>query len=541
MADNSNGSGKLISRRSLLGGAVAGVGAGALGSVSSATNAFAAPAYVTGKVQEMVADVVVAGSGMGGMSAAVRAAHQGARVILLEKAPQVGGTASHSEGGVANSEYDDMRLNSPEGDPVVQRNVYDNVEKWYSFMEEIGAPLTRAIEGMRLGGQQQGGQRQGRTIAPIIWVRFMAGELERLGGTILTDTPITRLHANGNREIVGAEAEGPNGHIRIRTKAVILATGGWMHNREMVTAHITRHQVWQRNVSHDDRTTPLFTGDGFHLASELGAAPSRAGWDSFYGYLLPAHPGHPREPMANGSLYNAHYGVALNLYGYRFADESGGKWGTRGRDRFTRRGAQMIANEAAREVEASAISIWDERINREYACADCALGGADRYLEYQAAGSPVARADTIEELARQIEGWNRGTPAERIVQQVREYNQAAANGKAWALPVPKTGAEFGHVEPLQGGLYAVLGTAGMTATFGGLRVNSNGEVRDRNDRPIRGLFAAGIDIGGFSEYAYLGNLTLGASHGYLSGTNAAKQPEPSGGWTATFTTSSALR
>jgi succinate dehydrogenase/fumarate reductase flavoprotein subunit len=530
-----------ISRRAWLGGVAAGIGAGALSGTVNPASAWGAPAIRIRKVQEYTADVVVAGAGMGGLSAAVRAAHSGAKVILLEKAPQVGGTVAHSEGGVANSEYDHMRLNSPDGDPVVQRNVYDNVERWYGFMEEIGAPITRAVEGMRLGGQQQGATaRQGRTIAPVVWVRFMAREFQRLGGTILTETPITRLRANGLREIVGVEAEGPQGPVHIRAKAVVLATGGWMHNDKMVNENITRHKIWQRNVSHN-RAVPLFTGDGFHAAQELGAAPSRGGWDAFYGYLLPAHPGQPQEPMANYSLYHANYSVLLNLYGFRFTDESGGKWGSRPRERFTARGAWVTANETAREAEASAVAIWDEVVNREYACADCVLGGADRYASYSAVGAPVARADTLEELASQIEAWGRGTPAERVIHQVREYNAAAAADKAWALPVPKTGADFGHVRPLnQGPFYAILGTPGITSTYGGLRVNSNGEVLDRYDRPIRGLFAAGVDIGGFSTYGYLGNLTLGASHGYLSGMNAARQPDPSGGWAPGFMPNSAM-
>ncbi len=529
-------SGPVLSRRRLLGGAAAGVAAGAVGGLTNVTKAWGAPAVPKRAVQEMTADVVVAGAGMGGLTAAVRAQHAGARVILLEKGEQPGGTCAHSEGGIANSDYEDMRRNSPDGDPVVQRAVYDNIEPFYAFMEEIQAPMTRPVAGMALGGQQEG-QRQGRTIPPVVWVRFMVGELEDGGGTLLTETPITGIESNDRREIVGVLAEGPDGPIRIRTKAVILATGGWAHNAEMVNKHITREQVWQRNVS-NGRDTPLFTGDGFHLASQLGAAPSKGGWDAFYGYSLPARPGRPVEPMANVSMYHGQYAVALNLYGRRYADESGGKWGSRGPE-FTRRSAQIQNQEGARQVEATTIHVWDEAINRDYACADCALGGVDRFRAYQSAGAPVATADNLEELANQIEGWGRGTPAERVTEELRQYNQAAENGRAWALPVPKTGADSGHVLPITTGpFYAVLGTAGITAPYGGLRADTQGRVLDRFDRPISGLYAAGVDIGGFSTYAYLGNLTIGAAFGYASGTHSAQQPDPSGGWASTSTANS---
>jgi len=355
----------------------------------------------------------------------------------------------------------------------------------------------------------------------------MASELEARGGTILTETPITRLLTNDLRQIVGCVGEGPNGPVRIRAKAVILATGGWAHNEQMVNQNITRHKIWQRNVS-NSAAVPLFTGDGFHLASQLGAAPSKGGWDSFYGYSLPARPGRPVEPMANVSVYHAHFGVGLNLYGRRYADESGGKWGTRD---FNRRSAMILNIEGARQPEASTIHIWDEKINRERACAECALGGSDRFLAYKAIGAPVATANSLDELARQIEGWGRGAPADVVMQELTQYNEAAAADRTWRLPVPKTGASLGHAVPLtQGPFYAVMGTTGITATFGGLRADSKGQVLDRADRPISGLYAAGIDIGAFSTYAYLGNLTIGAGYGFASGTNAARQPAPSGGW-----------
>ncbi len=531
MARKSNDSekGPFLSRRQLLGGAAAGVAAGAVGGFANAAQALS-PGVPKRVAQELTADVVVAGAGMGGLTAAVRAQHSGAqRVILLEKAAQPGGTCAHSAGGVANREWDDMRNNNPDGDPVVQRTVYDNIERFFSFMEEINAPITQPVDRMPEEFQAATGERQGRTIAPVVWVRFMAGEFEGNGGTLLTETPLVKLLTNAQNEVIGVLARGPDGPVHIRTKAVILATGGWMHNHQLVNQNITRHHIIQRNVSHW-RETPLFTGDGFFAASEVGAAPSKGGWDGFYGHLLPARPGRVMEPMVNVSMYHGQYGVALNMYGRRFTDESAGKWAGRGPE-FTRRNEQILNQEVARQPEGSSIYIWDEPINQERACAECALGGVDKWLAYQNAGAPVAHAETVQELADQIEGWGRGISSETVHQQVTEYNEAAAADKAWALPIPKTGAEQGHANPLTTGpFYAILGTAGITATYGGLRADSQGRVLDRLDRPIPGLFAAGIDIGNFSNYAYLGNLILGGSYGFVSGSYAARQPEPAGGW-----------
>lgn len=138
-------------------------------------------------------------------------------------------------------------------------------------------------------------------------------------------------------------------------------------------------------------------------------------------------------------------------------------------------------------------------------------------------------ASTLPELAKQMERWAIGMSAQTVLDSITEYNQAARNGRAWALPVPKTSAS--HAIPIERPpFYAVLGQAGITATHGGLRVNTQGQVLHRSGRPIPGLFAAGIDIGNFNNYSYLGNLNLGGAYGYVSGANAARQHPPQYGW-----------
>jgi hypothetical protein len=192
-------------------------------------------------------------------------------------------------------------------------------------------------------------------------------------------------------------------------------------------------------------------------------------------------------------------------------------------------GEQLICQEAARQSEATAAYIWDEPVNVQRACADCGLGSFDKFPAFRDIGAPVATANTLPELAEQMERWGRGIPAATVLREITEYNLAAKNGKAWALPIPKANATQA-VPVEQPPFYAVLGQPGITATHGGLRVNSRGQVLSRAGRPIRGLYAAGIDIGNFNNYAYFGNLCIGATFGYISGPNAAKQPEPEGGW-----------
>jgi succinate dehydrogenase/fumarate reductase flavoprotein subunit len=470
--------------------------------------------------REMRTDVVAVGSGMGGLTAALRAQKAGARVIVLEKASEPGGTTFHSGGGIHHPTYEEMRANASDGDPDVQRTVAENIGKWDEFMDEMDAPYGAP----RQTGQLNPGQRN---LPPVLWIKFMISAIESGGGKVLVETPMVQLLTNRRNEIIGVLADSPRGLIRILAKAVVLATGGWMTNAMLVEQHITRYfgSLRQRNVSSSGK--PPFLGDGLFAALQVGAQPSTGGFNSFYGHLLPARPGKIPEQLTNAlSATFAPFGVAVNRFGRRFTDEAQGKLTGR---QMTLHGEELCVQEVARQPDAMAAYVCDDIVYKQYACDSCAAGAIGTYMRFKASGAPTAMANTLPELARQMEDWGVGMSAEAIHHDITEYNQAAKNGKAWALPVPKTSTKHALVLE-QPPFYAVLGQAGITATQGGIRVNTLGQVLHRSGKPIPGLFAAGVDIGNFSNCAYLGNLNLGAAYGYVSGGNAAQQPAPRGGW-----------
>ena len=140
-----------------------------------------------------------------------------------------------------------------------------------------------------------------------------------------------------------------------------------------------------------------------------------------------------------------------------------------------------------------------------------------------------ARADTIEELAQKLDGVD----AKEFVRHIADYNKAVRTDVAFnpnikdgrhteGLAVNKSNwANTIDEPPFEG--YGV--TCGLTFTFGGLRITTDGAVLNLDMQPIPGLYAAGELVGGLFYFNYPGGsgLTSGAVFGRIAGTSAARR------------------
>ena len=223
---------------------------------------------------------MVAGAGMGGLVAAARARELGADVVVHEKGDRPGGSMLLSSGVVWRyRDFDRFRAECPGGDPALQRAVWEGLDDALAWLESLGAPVVARDTGNPL----------------TTGVRF-----DPRG---LTETLAARA---GEVRLASAVREIPAG------ATVILATGGFQGDRELVRRHVTPEAD-----SLVLRANPWSRGDGLRLAQERGALLS-AGLDEFYGRNLAAAPRiEPADFVPLAQVW-ARHGVVENAAGERY-------------------------------------------------------------------------------------------------------------------------------------------------------------------------------------------------------------------------------
>ena len=225
-------------------------------------------------------DLIVAGAGMAGLVAAAHARRRGAGVRLLEKLPRAGGSMRLSSGVVwRHRRFEDFRAECPDGDPELQRLVFDRLDADLDWLEALGAPVTeRDTDNPRTTGRR-------------FDVEGLVATLTRAAGTPHFLSALRELPADGT--------------------PVVLATGGFGASRAMLARYVTPE------ADHVlIRAAPGGTGDGLRLGVEAGATLG-PGMDQVYARLMPAAPVGPKDFVAAAQLY-ARAAEVINAAGERF-------------------------------------------------------------------------------------------------------------------------------------------------------------------------------------------------------------------------------
>jgi succinate dehydrogenase/fumarate reductase flavoprotein subunit len=436
-------------------------------------------------------DVVVAGGGLAGLVAALQAAELGARVTLLEKGDRLGGSFLYSSGYIWS--YKDLRTfrkEAPGGDVALQRLILERLETDLGWLEGLGAPaLTRATDNPLSFGAQFGAERVVATLSE----RIVAS-----GGRLLVGTALNGLVQDPEGRIEGVRAVSGEEQRAQRADAVVLASGGFGGNPELVRSYIIGGSGRMRL-----RANPWSTGDGFLAALEAGALAS-AGLDEFYGRNLPAPPARfsPEVFVEVSQLYGR-YAVAINQNGERYTDEAA-DWSETA---LTQATARQPGLRAWYVLDAAGLQ---ERVR-------------DRTVEEMVTaarrvGATVLQAESLEELAEKLA--ERGVSQENVLHGLSEYNTAVADGRADKLSPPRSApAAPVRVPPF----VAVAVAPTITHTIGGLAVDAGCRVLRRTDgRPLPGLYAAGVEVGGVSTGGYTSGLAAALVFGRVAAVSAVR-------------------
>ncbi len=436
--------------------------------------------------------VIVVGGGLAGLTAALRAAQLGARVTVLEKGDRLGGSFLYSSGYVWS--YKDLKTFRREargGDPVLQRLVLNGLEDSLNWLESLGVPILARETGNPL--------TFGARLHPKRTIETIANRFLDSGGRIVRDAAFEGLVEGRPESGIKEVRATVSGDRRTESAdAVILASGGFAANAELVRRHIIQGPGRMRLRAH-----PWSTGDGFLAALAAGALAS-AGLDEFYGRNLPAPPAgfSPHQFVEVSQLYGR-YAVAVNRNGERYADEAA-DWSE-----------TALTQATARQPGLRAWYVLDavglRRRVRERTVQEMVETA-------RLAGGTVLRADSLKELAGTLE--QRGIPGTNVLRALSEYNAAVVGGRVESLSPPRSEP----ATPIEVSPFVAVEVApAITHTIGGLAVDERCQVLRRMDGgPIPGLYAAGVEAGGVSVGGYTSGLASALVFGKVAAEAAVR-------------------
>jgi succinate dehydrogenase/fumarate reductase flavoprotein subunit len=429
-------------------------------------------------IPTFTADLLVIGGGIAGMSAAAMAAARGKRVILVEKAEQIGGSAALSGGLLWTLEsYEALREEVPLGDPDLGRVLIDRYPD--------------AVEWVRSLGVDVADKTYPRYVPRGCGHRFdilgYFDQCRRLiiqsDGMVIKSTDVEELIVEQGR-VVGARMRDRDGEAIVRTPWTALATGGFQCDRDLV-----RKYIGEQAANLLIRSNPNSTGDGLRLGLSVGAATTRD-MNGFYGHLMCYPITKEFAPSDFLRLAQSGYsleGVLLDKAGQRFVDESIGYFNN----------AQVLTQLPG----ARALLVGDEIIR--LASTTNALEVIDFPLEAEREGAHVARAVDLEGLSALVGAW--GYDSDSVLATLTEFNALVENYPDKLSP----GRKRNRRALDQPDYFAVEVQPAITFSHGGLRIDTDAQVLQENGEPVRGLLAVGADGAGVHNVGYAGGLATG--------------------------------
>ncbi len=507
---------------------------------------------VQGEDQELTADVVVIGAGGAGMISAMEAADAGKSVIVVESQAMAGGNSVRATGGMnaAKTEYQDSNefgedagvektLKSaeenysdnetiaalaatvreqyeaykanPEGyfdsvelyeldtlvggsglnDPELVKTLCEDSEDAIDWLDQNGVTLHNVAQfgGASVKRIHRPVDDEGKTLSVGSYmIPILEKDLEDRGVQVLYSTTAEKILMEDGAA-AGIEATAKDGSkVTVHAKAVVIATGGFGANNDMVAAYNANLK------GYISTNAPGIQGQGITMGEEVGAATVDM-------EQIQLHPTvHVAEDKSANLITEGLRGdgaILVNKEGKRFYDEVS-----------TRDKVSAAENEQTDGV------VW--------LIVDQKMYDASKVIQgYDSKGWMVSGSNA-EELAEQM-----GVDAATLSETITKWNECVAN---------KSDEEFGRTsfaEPLEDTLYALTVQPGVHHTMGGLKINTETEVLTEDGAAIPGLYAAGEVTGGVhgsnrlggnavADFTVFGRIAGQQAAAYVDGNTAAE-------------------
>ena len=411
-------------------------------------------------------DVVVVGSGGAGLAAAIQAHDLGASVVVVEKMPVIGGNTNKASAGMNAAETKFQKLKGivdskdlfyketltggkNKNNPELLRYFVENAPDAIDWLDNNGIELS--------GITTTGGMSIDRTHRPAsgaavggFLISGLQKNINRRGIEVMLDTNVTEILTE-NHKVVGVKVSEEDGSVQtIKAKAVIIATGGFSANREMVEKYRPDLKGFV-TTNHKGAT-----GSGIMILEKLGAGTVdmkeiqiHPTVEQTTSYLI-------SESIRGGGA------ILVSQKGLRFVNELDTR--------------DKVSAEIIKLPEHYAYILFDQQVRNE-----------NKAVEEYVSHDLVVQADTIKDLADKL-----SIDSNTLSRTVERYNQFAET---------KRDEDFGRTTGMRhpinkGPFYAIKIAPGVHHTMGGVTINTDTQVLDTDKHVIQGVFAAGEVVGG---------------------------------------------
>ena len=451
-----------------------------------------------GETVEKDTDVVVIGGGGAGFAAAVSAKEAGANVILVEKLASVGGNTLISGGEYAAPANDLQKEEGIEdskelfakdveeagGNPELIKVLADKAtEDAYWLRDDIGVEWLDSL--MFFGGHSVK-----RSLIPAAHtgnelIKNYLKKAEELGIEVLTETDVKEILSKDGK-VCGIKAETKDGELIVNAKSVVVASGGFGANAEM--CYENDKEVDEHVLS---TNSPGATGDGITMAEKLGA--DTVDMDKIQ--LYPVCDVETGKLLYCGDTRLVGGALLVNKEGKRFVEELG-----------TRREISMAIKA---QTDYVGYVLWDETSNEKTGTMKSnpeeAKSLFDRGL--------MVKADTLEELADHF-----GIDKDALLETVKTFNENSAKKEDPEFNLRMLGWQVKDAP-----FYMMKAAPAVHHTMGGLKINTDAQVLNKDGEWIDGLYAAGEVTGGIHGSNRLGSVAMAdiTVFGKIAGENAA--------------------